>query len=386
MTRDQLPDHSPIGASAAYRWMACPGSVYLSDGISNESSEFAAEGTIAHSLAEYCLTLNEDAWTSLGNREEHTKDMVDAVQVYLDEIRTKFPDRNQGNSWIERSFHCPSIHDLFFGTADFVYYDEDAKTVHVYDYKHGAGIVIEVPNNPQLMYYAVGVLEDLRLWDKVDTVTLHVAQPRGWHPNGPIRHWSTSTEDLSLWMTGTLLPAMELATVSHETSSGDHCRFCPARGRACPQLLKDMEEMEELMATVVKKGGVKELSGPQIGRFLTLYDTAKLIVKEAEKIAFSRLQAGKKIPGRKLAAKRSNRKWKDAAETELRDKFGEEAFTEPKLKTPAQIDELPQGAEYTSRWSFKPEAGLVVVSGDDKRTEVSKDTKSLFTDQTKGNN
>jgi|TARA_R110000823_G_scaffold229911_1_gene356821 hypothetical protein len=391
MSEDILPEHSPLGASGMYRWSKCAASSTLASGISEPSSTFAAEGTNAHALAEFCLYKGQDAWELIGSRGsayaaitfDVTPEMADAVQVYIDDLRTRYPARNQGNSFIERSFHCPTVHPMFYGTADFVYIDEEAREVHVHDYKHGAGIVVEVPHNPQLMYYGVGVLEELQLWDKIDTVTLHVAQPRGWHIDGPLRHWSVSTEDLAVWVRDDLVPAMVNALVSTETTSGTHCRFCPARSRACPQLVADMLELETLMAKTLEKGGAKELSNLQIGRFLTLYETAKMIAKEAEKTAFSRLQAGKKIPGRKLASKRSNRKWKDDAEADLKAQFGEEAYTPPTLKSPAQIDALPQGGEATARWSFKPETGLTVVSDSDTRAAVSKDTKSLFTNQTK---
>ena len=385
MDKEILPDHTPLGASAMYRWSRCPGSVALASGISESSSEFAQEGTNAHTLADICMQRNQDAWEFVGDSLgfDVSPEMADAVQVYIHDLRTSYPDRNQGNSFIERAFHCPTIHPFFYGTADFVYIDTPARTVHVHDYKHGAGIIVEVPNNPQIMYYGVGVLEELKLWDDIDTVVLHIAQPRGWHPDGPLRRWAISTADLDAWVGDLLIPAMENALVSRDTASGEHCRFCPARSKACPQLIKDMKELENLMAKVIDKGGAKELSNPQVGRFLTLYETAKLVAREAEKTAFTRLQAGKKIPGRKLASKRSNRQWKEDAEADLKALFGDDAFTKPTLKSPAQIDALPQGGEATARWAFKPETGLTVVAASDTRTAVSTDTKSLFTNQTK---
>jgi hypothetical protein len=395
---EKRPAHSPLGASGAARWMICSGSVALTYGIQDEESEYAAEGTAAHTLGETCLFKGTDAWESIGTLVgpgdedgpdmskcwEVGKDMADAVQVYLDYVHATFPERNQSNSFVERKFHCPTVHPLFYGQSDFTHINEHERILDVIDYKHGAGIVVEAKENPQLMYYAVGMLEDLDLWRKIDMVNITIAQPRGFHFDGPIRSWSITTADLETWLDDVLLPAMDLALTSRDTKSGEHCRFCPARGRACPQLIDDMNELEELMMTTEAKGGAKALTNVQLGRFLTLFDVAKIIHKAALKSTFVRLEKGGKVPGRKLANSRTNREWKGGAEDALKEKFGAEALTEPKLKTPAVIDAMAEGAALTARWAFKPQGKQTVVAESDSRVAVEKDTKSLFTDQTRG--
>lgn len=386
----KLLAHSPLGASGAARWMKCPGSVGLSDGVNDEEDDtFSAPGTAAHTLAEHCLHYNLDAWQKIGwvydgvvlldpgqmsgppEGIEVDKEMADAVQVYFDAVRSWHPDRNQGNTWVERRFHCPEIHEHFYGTSDLTYLDKEKKELHVWDYKHGAGIVVDVKENPQLMYYAAGMLTDLELWETVDRVVLHIAQPRGFHFDGPHRHWAVSLDDLSIWLELTLIPAMDRALVSYETASGEHCRFCPARGRACPQIMSDLDELEELMTA-------KTLTPEQTGRILDLMIPAKIAAKQALKNAMGMLNAGKKVPGWKLAKARSNRKFKPDAEAAAKEKFGKKAYTVPELKSPAQIDAMPEGAAFTARWAFKPDAGTTVVPEGDSRMAVSKDTKSLF--------
>ena len=58
--------HSEVGASSASRWMTCPASVKASRGIENKSSKYAAEGTCAHELADYCLTNDLEAIHGIG--------------------------------------------------------------------------------------------------------------------------------------------------------------------------------------------------------------------------------------------------------------------------------------------------------------------------------
>lgn len=377
---EHLPEHSPVGASGAHRWMVCPHSVKLAEGIRDEESEHAALGTRAHELAEWCLTGRWDAWEFTGAMEgKVNKDLVDPVQLYVDAVAEAHPERHKTNSFVELEFYCPALHPFFYGKADFVYVSHTNRVLHVWDYKHGAGIVVEVDENPQLMYYGTGVLESLGLWGDIDDVVLHVAQPRGFHPQGILRQWSVSTADLRDWARTTLIPAMRNAFVSKETRSGEHCRFCPARFAACPQLLADMEELEGMIKMIEKKeGGAQELTNEQVARYLELFEIAKIVSKAASQTAFQRLNAGHTIPGFKLGQAKANREWKPGAELELKNKFGKKAYTLPVLKSPAQIETLAGGEALTARWAFKPNAGLTVIRSTDPRPAINKDVKSLF--------
>lgn len=386
-----LAAHSPLGASGAYRWMVCPASVQLSQGCEDEESDFALEGTAAHMLGEYCLTTGREPWQFVGLEFANlaagggdaitvTVEMSNAVAAYLGKIKKWHPERNQGNSYVERRFHCPDIHDLFYGQSDFTCIDSGEKTLHVWDYKHGAGIVVEATDSPQLKYYACGMLEDLALWNDIERVVLHVVQPRAWHMDGPHRTWSCSTDELDEWLADVLVPAMNRALVSRDIKSGEHCRFCPVRSYACPQLVADMEELAAMVERVNKsEKGVDELTNAEVARFLELFDVAKIVKTNAERTAFKRLSNGADIPGFKLAPKRANREWKDGADKALKKKFGDQAFTEPALKSPAQIDALPGGEAMSARWAFKPDTGLTVVPAKDARPAVNKDVKTLFT-------
>ncbi len=396
----ERPAHSILGGSGASRWIPCPGSVTQSQGIpDDEDDTFSAPGTAAHAVGAHCLIEGVAAWTMMGmwvapddeigdlDELQHwpddklicvSKEMADAVQLYVDAVNSWHPDRNQGNSYVEREFYCPTIHKHCYGKADKVYIEE--RTLHIWDFKYGAGIVVEAKENPQCMYYGCGVLEDLGLWDQIDQVILHIHQPRGWHMDGPHRHWSLSTSDLLVWMEDILIPAMDLALTSRETTSGEHCRFCPARGHKCPALMQDLQELEKLVA---KAQGAAALTSVEIGRILDLMIPAMIVRKQALKNGTGMLNGGKKVPGWKLAKARSNRKWKDDAEKAAKKEFGAAALTKPELISPATMDGLPKGKKFAERWAFKPDAGNTLVPETDNRMEVSRDTKSNFTDVSK---
>jgi len=374
--------HSPLGASGSYRWLACPGSVIMSQGVEDEESDFAREGTAAHAVGEGCLKHGYEPWEYINLPMEGqmvTSEMANAVAYYVNSVNEWHPERTSDNSWVERRFHCPTIHRYFFGTSDFTYVYLRMRTLHVWDYKHGAGIVVEAEGNPQGMYYACGILEELELWDDVDDVVIHIVQPRGWHIEGPHRTWKVSTATLIEWLEDVCIPAMERALVSRDTVAGEHCRFCPARSRQCPALMNAMAELEELMRMALKdEKGAEALTPAQLGRLLELKEIGKIVFKAAEKVAHGRLSAGKDVPGVKQVAARTNRVFKDGAEAAAKKTFGAKAFTAPEFKTPAQIDEMPGGKDFTARWAFKPEGATTVAIEGDPRERVIRDAKSLF--------
>lgn len=384
-----LPEHSPVGGSGAYRFMPCPASVPLSYSIEDDDDEFSLPGNQAHALAEYCLKTGAEPWSLIREDLVVDKEMADAVQVYVGAVHSAHP-KDQFNHWrhclIELGFHCPDIHEYFWGKADFVCFVDNI--LHVWDFKFGAGIMIDVEDNPQCKYYAAGVLEKLNRWNDIDTAVLHIAQPRGFHSDGPIREWSISTEELEQWTFDELVPAMDRALASDgtDTASGEHCRFCSARSHACPQLISDFEELEQMLVELSKLNSADELTNEQVGRFLDLLEVAKIAGKQANKTAFNRMNAGATIPGRKLAKAKSNREWKENEE-DMRAlafaQFSQKSMEPAKLKSPAQIEALPEGKAFAARYAYKPDKGKTVALDKDSRPEVSVKLAAMFEDQTK---
>jgi hypothetical protein len=120
----------------------------------------------------------------------------------------------------------------------------------------------------------------------------------------------------------------------------------------------------------------RDLTNEEAARVLSLLEIAKIAGKAANEQIFHRLEAGQKVPGFKLAAARTNRTFKEGAEAEAKKAFGDNAYNPKALKSPAEIDKLPLGKDFTKRWAYKPEGKLTVVPTDDARPAVT--AKSLF--------
>ncbi len=360
----ELPDHSPLGASSAERWMNCPGSVALLKTLelpATDEPEYRTQGTAAHEAAAECLRTGADAWEVVGQKfgdVECDTEMAEAVQVFIDTCRPMLAIP-EAKFYIERKMSSRA-HPLMFGTVDFAAATQSLLNIN--DYKHGIGVVVEVEDNPQLKYYAYLVLQD---HPEVRRVVLRVVQPRAFHPDGPVRRWETTAEDIVSWVHAQLIPAMNVTQIDSDFMAGDWCRFCPAK-LVCPVLTGLFGA-----AVHASKDAVKEMTDPILGLTYQQVFGVKQYIKALEEETFRRLNLGHEVTGTKLVHKKANRVWRDGAVAVMKGAFGPLALTEPELKTPAQMEKVdPQAPTMVKEWAYTPESGLTVALADDKRPAV----------------
>lgn len=224
---EQRPTHSEIGASSMHRWARCPGSVKLSRGEPNTAGRAAEIGTMAHSYLEFileeCFSKNKHYNDVIG---EFNSNVVKYLQ-YVHDLKSK-----GFNIHLEHKFDMTSIYQNLYGTADCVAYDSSNKTLHVIDYKHGEGIVVEVLNNLQLSYYALGALTTLPY--NCRDVVMTIVQPRAHHPEGAIRSWRVPVTYFIDFEYELLKAVKATEKKSAPLIAGTHCQFCPAK-KKCKQ-------------------------------------------------------------------------------------------------------------------------------------------------------
>jgi hypothetical protein len=121
---------------------------------------------------------------------------------------------------------------------DAVLWKPTERLLRVYDYKHGAGVVVEVEGNVQLLYYALGALVTLKFPAK--EIEIVVVQPRAEHRKGPVRRWRIPAHQM-LDFEAELVEACERTEdPKAPLNPGRHCYFCPAKNQ-CPAKLKDAQ-------------------------------------------------------------------------------------------------------------------------------------------------
>lgn len=362
----ERPEHSPLGASGAERWMHCPGSIALLEAFNlpeTEEPAYRSEGTTAHEGAYKCLSEGLDSWEIIGQtfgKHEFTSEMSIAVQDYLDACRRVIAENPGGEAFYEQSIDFPEFHPYFYGTTDFAYVV--GSQLFIRDFKYGIGLAVDVEDNVQTMYYAFGVA---RKHEGVKHINLGIVQPRAFHPDGPIRTWEISDEALISWAYETLRPAMERALLERDFVAGSHCRFCPAK-LICP-LMKSLFGA----AAQCNPDEIHLLSTEDIGRSYALIDPVKFYLKALQDETLRRLTRGAHVEGVKLVPQKADRVFKDGAEQAFRLKFGSKAFTEPSLRSPAQMEKLGTEAKtLVKSWAYTPQTGYTVAPLSDKRAGI----------------
>ena len=367
----ERPAHSLLGASSAERWMNCPGSVALLQKLTlpeSDEADYRMEGTAAHAVAAHCLLQHLDAWEVIGQvfeKIEVSEDMASAVQVYLDHVRGMGGEN--AVKYVECKLSAPD-HKDFFGTVDYGQYTPETAVLEIVDYKHGKGITVDVEWNPQVMYYGYMLLLN---HPEARTVRMTICQPRGFHPDGPIRTWEISAEALTDWVNTELVPAMNRTELDHDLDAGPWCRFCPAK-LVCP-LLSSLFGA----ACTANAQTIVNLSDESLGRSYQYVQAVKFYLKAMEDEAFRRLNTGAEIDGVKLVNKKANRVFKPEALAVFKSRFGDEAFTAPELKSPAEMAKIDATAkELVHEYAYTPNTGVTVALAADKRPGVKVQTSA----------
>lgn len=376
------PEHSPLGASSAERWMNCPGSVALihaltdGEGFELEDPDYRRDGTQAHALAAWCLEHGDDtdAWEGAELYPDLTEEMMSAVQVYLDFVR-KLPGRER---YIELKMHKPDFHPMAYGTMDFASIMATVEEADFVDYKHGEGIVVEVRENPQLMYYAYLMLgEDQDTYPDGMKIRLHICQPRAPHFQGQIRTWETTAGFIRQWAHTILRPAMERTIHDRYLSVGEWCRFCPAK-LICPAMTSLSDE-----ATYKRDVPLQTMPAEQLGDLWVKWQWLKLRGKDLDAVTVHRALGGETIPGVKVVKKRSIRQWKDGAEEAAKDKYGELVYNVPSFVGPPAVEKLPNGTAFVAEWAFTPDNGLTIDLETSSKPAVSVSPEAKYGDPAK---
>lgn len=372
--------HSTLGASSAKRWLNCPGSVALCATVpAKPDTIYSREGSCAHAIAEDCLKRGQHALT--WNSKTHPEfpevkinfEMLRHVETYCNYVRG-FTGANC-ETRVESGFWLADIDADLFGTNDAIVFNHGTGALHVFDYKHGAGVKVLAEENPQLMYYGLGAL--LEFGTAVKTITLHVVQPRC--GNGAPEDWTCTPADLLAFAKVLEAGAAATRRADAPLCAGEWCQFCPAAA-SCPKLYEEAQRVaSEDFADTGEAPAPATLSTAELGARLAKADLLKAWIKAIEAHAYAEALAGRLPDGRKLIATSGRRAWNDgelAMRQALRsfDGIGESDLFERKPISPAQFEKLigkKQAADFVKPYLAEPKKGYALVSASDKRPAVT---------------
>lgn len=365
--------HALLSASAAERWLNCPPSARLCESYEDTKSSYAAEGSLAHEVAE--LTARKHfkliksaevtkALKSLKKDEYWDDEMLGHAETYKDYINEIALSHKGTVPYItfEKQVNYSRFAPEGFGTADCIIIADN--TLHIIDYKYGKGVPVDAERNSQLRLYALGAYDDYAMMYDIRFIRSHVVQPR----LDSITTFTETIEDVLEWA-NSIKPIAELAFDGKgDFKAGNHCRFCRA-GATC----KSRAE-ENLEIAKYEFAQPTSLSKDDIAEILKKADNFKKWIESIEGFALDELLSGKEIPGFKIVEGRSNRKIEDT------DRAFEKLIKEYKVEESLLYERKPIALTAIEKmipkdvfkvWSttevIKPQGKPTVVPLEDKR-------------------
>jgi hypothetical protein len=393
--------HSIFGPSSAHRWMRCPRSLIAGHLAGDRPTVYAAEGSIAHWLAEDWL-LNGNPYRHLGTIHEKdgfeieiTEEMISYVEEYVCVVST-MPGRHYVEVKVDLSKYTPVPS---FGTSDHI--SAEPGKLRVKDLKYGK-VWVDAEENEQGMAYALGAFEELDWLYDFQEIEIQICQPR----RDNYDTWTISRADLLAFGER----YREAAYKAWDPDAPYHpdpiaCEYCPARFD-CPALaavnvklakasfddLDDLEMSPSRTVAVIEQEMISDMpvlpayAQVPIERLAQIYEWRPILEKyfrEMYDYLLARLEMGVEVPGQKLGYGRAgNRKWTDDAGVRkmLRGRgITDLDMYEQKFLSPAQAVQLlrvslggtiKENDQRIAPFVYQPPGKVTMIPASDKRAGI----------------
>lgn len=367
-----------LNPSSAEKWMNCPVSIAMEQGLVDEGNDYADEGTAGHFLAAACFATNcdpvhfllrtivvgrhpESEWDGamwLGEDEpvadgfevrntykvnDHP-DMIAAVRKYVQTVRTM----TEGALWAQHEHRVPigayTGEEGAGGTSDYTAVVDKGRELQVHDLKLGH-VAVSPERNKQEMIYALGALEDLSmagLDESIERVRLVIHQPNVFQDPS---EWTCTIGELRAFGEEVRSAAWScLNALKHRQNwfgkeysylqpSEDACRWCLAKA-TCPKLqafveaavagdFEDLPDNVPTLTDVVKAGTPIPVprEPASLGASLDAVPLIELWIKAVRAEVDRRLREGLEVPSPKggyklVKGKAGARYWASPEEAE----------------------------------------------------------------------
>lgn len=267
--------HSKFSASGAERWFNCSASVELSEGLPDKSSPWAKEGTQAHEVLEALIHITRsgndlasvEEWRHVVDAPEVTREMMMHGQASADFI-LELGRKLKSEVLTETRVYLRFLHPEMFGTLDNAI-PEHFGTLHVFDYKYGAGKAVSPVENLQMIFYAIALAHQYD-WN-FSRVRMWIVQPRIKGYDGP-SFWEISIDELRAYVPQ-FKNAIDRVENNPTLNEGSWCHWCKAKD-ICPLKREAKLDKARLLFSVVdrtensrevvygeEKEGPEEISG-----------------------------------------------------------------------------------------------------------------------------
>ena len=298
-----MASHSLIvGGSTAKRVINCPGSVALVAKMPpKDSSSYADRGTLLHNamaaiLDSDTVTPESMLWTTYKDETltgELFNEKILPALAALDAIDPEGVMEYAVETVVGFGAYLPGV----FGSADLL--GRLGSRAVVLDWKFGDGVAVSAEENEQGLFYAAAAMrtpETAWVFEGAEEIEIVIVQPPA------VKRWVTTVKRVKEFERSLKRAVKASAMPDAAIVVGDHCRWCAAKP-LCPKMTGAVDRAVKVQ--------LENLPAETIGAYLGNADLLEDWIKDLRALAMTMMEAGAKVPGYKLVAKRSVRKWLD---------------------------------------------------------------------------
>ena len=327
-----MASHSLIvGGSTAKRVINCPGSVALVAKMPpKDSSTYADRGTLLHNamatiLDSDTVTPESMLWTTYKGETltgELLNEKILPALAALDAIDPEGVMEYAVETVVGFGAYLPGV----FGSADLL--GRLGSRAVVLDWKFGDGVAVSAEENEQGLFYAAAAMrtpETAWVFEGAEEVEIVIVQPPA------VKRWVTTVKRVKEFERALKRAVKASAMPDAAIVVGDHCRWCSAKP-LCPKMTGAVDRAVKVQ--------LENLPAETIGAYLGNADLLEDWIKDLRALAMTMMDGGAKVPGYKLVAKRSVRKWLDESKaTQALTALGIDPV-KLELVSPAQAEKL----------------------------------------------
>ena len=298
-----MASHSLIvGGSTAKRVINCPGSVALVAKMPpKDSSTYADRGTLLHNamaaiLDSDTVTPESMLWTTYKDETltgELLSEKILPALAALDAIDPEGVMEYAVETVVGFGAYLPGV----FGSADLL--GRLGNRAVVLDWKFGDGVAVSAEENEQGLFYAAAAMrtpETAWVFEGAEEIEIVIVQPPA------VKRWVTTPKRVKEFERA-LKRAVKASTMPDAPINvGEHCRWCAAKP-LCPKMTGAVDRAVKVQ--------LEMLPAATVGAYLANADLLEDWIKDLRALAMTMMENGTKVPGYKLVAKRSVRKWLD---------------------------------------------------------------------------
>lgn len=353
-------------ASDANVWMKCHGSHAAQiqhPGTPGELSQSKLEGRACHWVAQK-LFRNEPFDDIVGSLSQDgiviTQELFEAAREYYNDVcgycNSHGIPRDQIH--VERVIALDRFEHDWIAVPDAWVYDQGVNHLIIWDMKGGHSLV-EVYEHWPMILYAAGIV--CQLPHEPYVIDMRIVQPRGYHPDGTVRKWCITMDDLNSYIEEIERTLPLVLGDSPLCTPGPQCKNCSAKAH-CDALQRTGYDNIDYVAQLQ----THTLSGHSLGVELKLLQRAQEMIKMRlsglEEQALHEIKQGQQVSFYSAKPTYGRKRWKKEIPVEqvimMGDLMGQDLRKPVELDTPAQCIKKGIDPSVVEQYAETPATGV----------------------------